>query len=121
MNIKSNPFLINYWVVPLIRQQKLTYLQKEAIANEIISKVCSYYNISNANIKSKNRAREIVLPRHMAIYLIRNKVGLKYKDIADMFGNKDHTTVMHAIKNITNYASYDENIINDIKNLINII
>jgi len=118
MNIKNRE--INYWTIPAVRRHKLNLRQKEAFANEIIAKVCTYYNISNENIRGKKRYREQVIPRHMAMYLIRNKVGLKLKAIADLFG-RDHTTAIHGITSISNQADVDIIIATDIENLINIL
>lgn len=120
MNINNNPFAMSYWVVPLTRKTKLTYRQNEAIANEIIEKVCSYYNISNTEIRGRSRFRECVLPRHMAMYIIRNKLPLKLKAIAELFG-RDHTTAIHGIKNISNEVRYNEDVRQDLENLINIL
>jgi chromosomal replication initiator protein len=111
---------INYWTIPAVRRHKLNLRQKETMANEIIAKVCTYYNITNEEIRGKKRYREQVIPRHMAMYLIRNKVGLKLKGIADLFG-RDHSTVMHGITSISNQSDVDLIIATDIENLINIL
>ena len=111
---------INYWTIPAVRRHKLNLRQREALANEIIAKVCTYYNITNEDIRGKKRYREQVTARHMAMYLIRNKVGLKLKAIADLFG-RDHTTAIHGIASISNQADVDIIIATDIENLINIL
>ena len=118
MNIKNRE--INYWIIPAVRRHKLNLRQREALANEIIAKVCTYYNITNEDIRGKKRYREQVTARHMAMYLIRNKVGLKLKAIADLFG-RDHTTAIHGITSISNQADVDIIIATDIENLINIL
>ena len=111
---------INYWTIPAVRRHKLNLRQREALANEIIVKVCTYYNITNEDIRGKKRYREQVTARHMAMYLIRNKVGLKLKAIGDLFG-RDHSTVMHGIASIQDQSDVDELVSTDIQNLINIL
>ncbi len=118
MNIKNNK--MDYWVIPSIRKQKLNPRQREAIANEIIAKVCIYYNITNEEIRGKKRYRTIVTARHMSMFLIRTRLKLKLKAIGDLFG-RDHSTVMHGIASIQDQSDVDELVSTDIENLINIL
>lgn len=110
----------NYWIMPSVSNRKMTPKQRLALCNEIIEKVCSYYAVTNEDIIGKSRCRDIIKARHMAIYIIRNKVKYKLKATGTLF-NRDHTTVIHAIQNINNLLCYDEATINDLKNLQNIL
>lgn len=118
MNIKNRE--INYWAIPSVRKTKLNPRQREELANEFIECVCIYYNITNKDIRGKDRFRNIVMARHMAMYILREKVKLKLKVIGDLFG-RDHTTVMNAIRSIKNQSDVDELVSSDIQNLINIL
>jgi chromosomal replication initiator protein len=118
MNIKNRE--INYWAIPSVRRTKLNPRQREAVANEIIAKVCNYYNITNEEIRGKKRYRTIVMARHMSMFLIRTRVKLKLKAIGDLFG-RDHSTVMHGIASIQDQSDVDELVSTDIQNLINIL
>ena len=118
MNIKNRE--INYWAIPSVRRSKLNPRQREAVANEIIAKVCTYYNITNEDIRGKKRYRTIVMARHMSMFLIRTRLKLKLKAIGDMFG-RDHSTVMHGIASIQDQSDVDELVSTDIQNLINIL
>ena len=111
---------INYWTIPSVRRSKLNPRQREAIANEIIFKVCLYYNITNEEIRGKKRHRTIVMARHMSMFLIRTRLKLKLKAIGDLFG-RDHTTVIHGIKSIQDQSDVDLLVNTDIENLINIL
>jgi chromosomal replication initiator protein len=117
MNIKNK---MDYWAIPSIRKQKLNPRQREAIANEIIAKVCTYYNITNEEIRGKKRYRTIVTARHMSMFLIRTRLKLKLKAIGDLYG-RDHSTVMHGISSIQDQSDVDVLISTDIENLINIL
>jgi len=68
----------------------------QTTANVIISKVCSYFNITNDDIISKKRNRELVEPRMYAIYLITEFLNIPLSNIGQMLGGRDHTTIMHA-------------------------
>lgn len=118
MNIKNRE--ISYWAIPSVRRTKLNPRQREALANDIIAKVCTYYNITNEEIRGKKRYRTIVMARHMSMFLIRTRLKLKLKAIGDLFG-RDHTTAIHGITSISNQADVDIIIATDIENLINIL
>jgi len=114
---------INYWTMPSVRKQKLNPRQREAIANDIIAKICTYYNITNEQIRGKKRYRTklpIVPARHMAMYIIRKKLNLKLKHIADLFG-RDHTTVIHGIRSVKNLSDTEERVKQELNYLINIL
>lgn len=69
---------------------------------EIQKAVCEYYNISLANLVSKSRKACFVLPRQIAMYLVREIKKESFPKIAQEFGGRDHTTVMHSIQKIEN-------------------
>ncbi|HEY8364979.1 MAG TPA: chromosomal replication initiator protein DnaA [Haloplasmataceae bacterium] len=83
-------------VIPEIKNMKNT----EII--EIQKAVCEYYNISLANLLSNSRKACFVLPRQIAMYLVREIKNESYPKIGQEFGGKDHTTVMHSIQKIAN-------------------
>ncbi|NHM16405.1 chromosomal replication initiator protein DnaA [Eggerthellaceae bacterium zg-887] len=68
---------------------------------DIQKQVEGYYRISHADIIGKKRSRDIVLPRQVAIYLIREMTDLSLQDIGRLFGGRDHTTVMNSIEATT--------------------
>ena len=75
------------------------------IANElseqkIINVVADYYNLSPTQLTGKIRTGQIALARHIAMYLIRITLDVSLKKIGEIFGGKDHTTVMNAIQKV---------------------
>ena len=77
----------------------------KAFANElseqkIINVVADYYNLAPSQLVGKIRTGQIALARHIAMYLIRNTLDVPLKKIGDIFGGKDHTTVMNAIQKV---------------------
>lgn len=85
----------------------------------IMETVTEYYGVSIKAIKSKNRSRKNVLARHVAIYLMRQNTKLTLNQIGEILGDRDHTTVIHAVKMINNYIThpYDDTIKKDVFNL----
>ncbi|MFI3256037.1 MAG: chromosomal replication initiator protein DnaA [Psittacicella sp.] len=62
--------------------------------------VSKYYRLSIKDLESKSRLKKITKPRHLAFYLSKELTGKSLADIGYQFGNRDHTTVLHAIKTI---------------------
>ena len=67
---------------------------------KIINVTADYYNLAPSQLTGKIRTGQIALARHMAMYLIRYHTDLPLKKIGDLFGGKDHTTVMNAIEKV---------------------
>ncbi|HIC86862.1 MAG TPA: hypothetical protein EYP03_01175 [Aquificae bacterium] len=62
--------------------------------------VANYFNIQVQALESPLRKKEVAQARHVAMFLCREKLNLSYKQIANYFKRKDHTTVMHAIEKV---------------------
>jgi len=99
-------------VIPEIRNMKNT----EII--EIQKVVCEYYNISLNNMLSKSRKACYVLPRQIAMYLVREIKNESYPKIGQEFGGKDHTTIMHSVQKIQNLRIINNQIDHVIKTLM---
>ncbi|MHB8963245.1 MAG: chromosomal replication initiator protein DnaA [Saccharofermentanales bacterium] len=67
----------------------------------IMDIVANYYNITPVDLKSKRRSNEVAIPRQIAMYLCRNLIDMTFPQIGNDFGNRDHSTVMHACSKIT--------------------
>ena len=67
---------------------------------KIVNVVADYYNLTPSQITGKDRIGQIVLARHIAMYLIRKHLDVPLKKIGEMFGGKDHTTVMNALTKV---------------------
>jgi chromosomal replication initiator protein len=77
----------------------------------IVNEVCKFYDISEEDIKGKARYRPICFPRQMAMALCKSIYSeLSLKFIGNHFGNRDHSTVIHAVKTIDNLCQTDKQI-----------
>ena len=83
---------------------------RAATPDGIIKAVAEYFSVSEADILSQRRNREIAQARQMAMYLIREQTQLSTTRIGDLFGGRDHTTVMHACEKIADLAERDDDI-----------
>ena len=76
-------------------------LPRDITPTLIINVVAEHFNISPTDITSKKRKSEFVLPRQIVMYLCRTMTETSLAGIAKILGKKDHTTVIHGIKKIT--------------------
>src|SRR5690606_8609888 len=76
-------------------------------ADEIIKAVASYFQVDVPAMSGRSRSREIVVPRQIAMYLIREETSASLADIGRALGGRDHTTVMHGIEKIENQLLED--------------
>jgi chromosomal replication initiator protein len=88
-----------------IAQQQLkdtiTSAKQPNISIDIIIRVVSeYFSLTPTDLRSKKKSQNIVHPRHLAMYIIRDLTELSTTDIGQFFGGRDHTTVMNAIDKI---------------------
>jgi chromosomal replication initiator protein len=80
----------------------LLSIQKSLISVENIQKsVADFYNIKIADMYSKRRPANIAMPRQIAMYLAKELTQKSFPEIGDLFGGRDHTTVLHAVKKVS--------------------
>ena len=64
--------------------------------DELQRLVAAHFNLTARDLKSETRVKTVVRPRQVAMYLARKLLDLGYAEIGRAFGNRDHTTVLHA-------------------------
>ena len=82
---------------------------------EIQKRVCEHYNIRVAEMSSARRARNIARPRQVAMYLAKQLTSKSLPDIGRHFGDRDHTTVMHAVSRISELIGQDAAFAEDVE------
>ncbi len=73
---------------------------KTISTKQVISKVCDYYNMEKDAVYRKTRRREIVRPRQIIMYILREDFNVSYTSIGIELGGRDHTTVIHSCDKI---------------------
>jgi chromosomal replication initiator protein len=81
---------------------------------EIQAAVCERFRMPMIEMFSRRRARVVARPRQVAMYLSRELTRLSLPEIGRRFGDKDHTTVLHACRAIPGYAADDPELAEDI-------
>ncbi len=82
---------------------------KSLSPKEIIDAVAKFYEISSKEVIGKSRKKELVWPRQIAIYLIREELQSSYPNIGEVMGGRDHTTAMHAYNKISKEIKENNN------------
>jgi len=75
--------------------------QKNITPDQIIKVVADFFEISQAELISHSRKQQVVEPRQVAIYLLRDMLDLSYPYIGDKMGKRDHTTILYAFDKIS--------------------
>lgn len=83
--------------------------------SQIIKIVSELYDIPEKLIYERTRKHEIVRPRQIAMYLIREDLGTSFPSIGQKFGGRDHTTAMHAYFKVKEDLKNNQKIIDEIK------
>jgi len=95
--------------------------EKVLSADFVKETVAKYFNINKDDLSSNKRSNEIAFPRQIAMYLCREVANMSYPKIGEDFGNRDHSTVMHACKKIEKEVKDKNNtklIVESVKNII---
>ena len=94
---------------------------KVITVDKIQNIVSNYFNISLNEMLSQRRSRPLARPRQIAMYLAKKLTTRSLPEIGRRFANRDHTTVIHAVKTITRLSEQDDEMkkhINQIKSLL---
>ena len=82
---------------------------------EIQKKVAEHYSIRLTDMSSARRARAVARPRQVAMFLAKQLTSRSLPEIGRKFGNRDHTTVMHAVSRVTELMERDGTFAEDVE------
>lgn len=77
----------------------------------ILETVTTYFDTSIKDLCGKRRNKEIVIPRQLTMFLLRNELGLNLEAIGEILGGRDHTTVMHGCDRIKDRIEKDDDLV----------
>ena len=83
-------------------------------AKQVLNIVSSFYDISLDALVGNSRKRELVFPRQIAMFLMREELRSSFPNIGQELGGRDHTTAMHAVMKISKGIENDEKLRQDI-------
>src|SRR5467141_4168218 len=86
----------------------LLHTEEKPITIEMIQKfVADHYNVKLTDLKAKNNAKSVVVPRQIAMYLTKTLTGASLPEIGKEFGGKHHSTVIHSVSKIDDLRKKD--------------
>ncbi len=83
---------------------------KHVSAKQIVEKTAKHYHVSLDDILGPKRDKDIVVPRQVAMYMLRSELKLSFPKIARELGRKDHTTAIHSVEKISKELAFDVDI-----------
>jgi chromosomal replication initiator protein len=100
-NLPLNAHLVDTALADLLPKRSMVE------PDEVVSQVAGAFGVTVQNLVGPDRRQEIVLPRQIAMYLLRVEANCSLPKIGEAFGGRDHTTVMHACQKVTDLLERD--------------
>lgn len=97
--------------------RSFTRPQKNISVKNIVDRVAQYYGIDEESIYEKTRRREVVRPRQIIMYILREDFSISYPTIGTKLGGRDHTTVIHSCEKIKREVIVDSELAKEIQNI----
>jgi len=97
--------------------RSFTRPQKNISVKNVVDKVAEFYGIDEESIYEKTRRREVVRPRQVIMYILREDFSISYPTIGAKLGGRDHTTVIHSCEKIKREVIVDSDLSKEIQNI----
>jgi chromosomal replication initiator protein len=91
--------------------------KKAVSVKDIIKAIADFYNIEEASIYEKTRRKEVVKPRQLIMYILREEFDVSYPSIGQKLGGRDHTTVIHSCEKIKNELKTNQVLVEELKQI----
>jgi chromosomal replication initiator protein len=91
--------------------------KKNVSPKDVIKIIADFYNIEEAMIYEKTRRKEVVKPRQVIMYILREEYDVSYPSIGQKLGGRDHTTVIHSCEKIKNELKTDHFLVEELKQI----
>lgn len=102
-----------------VRQSLRSFLrpQKTVSVKHVVSKIAEFYGIDEESIYEKTRRREVVRPRQVIMYILREDFSVSYPTIGTKLGGRDHTTVIHSCEKVKREVGSDSELAKEIQDI----
>ncbi len=109
--------------IPEIRDliKNTTKPKKMVSVSDLIKLVAEFYGLNTESLCDKTRRKEVVRPRQIAMYILREDFNISFPTIGEKMGGRDHTTVIHSCEKVKNDLKFDkllEQQITEIRNIL---
>ncbi len=97
--------------------RSFTRPQKSISVKSVVYKIADFYGIDEESIYEKTRKREVVRPRQVIMYILREDFNISYPTIGAKLGGRDHTTVIHSYEKIKKEVAVDNDLLKEIQDI----
>lgn len=95
--------------------------QRSISITDVITTVSGFYSVEEHMLYEKTRRKEVVKPRQIVMYILREDFSVSYPYIGQKLGGRDHTTVIHAYEKIKRELKENEILVNELKQIKNLL
>ncbi len=95
--------------------------KKSVSVKDVVKIVTDFYNIEEQNIYEKTRKKEVVKPRQVIMYLLREDLNISYPSIGEKLGGRDHTTVIHSCEKIKEDIKSNQILVQELNHIRSLI
>lgn len=95
--------------------------KKNVAVKDIVKIVSDFYNIKEDSIYEKTRHKEVIRPRQIVMYILREDFNISYPLIGQKLGGRDHTTVIHSCEKVKNDIKEDQTLVEEISHIRNLL
>jgi len=99
----------------------ISFQERLVTINNIQKTVAEYFKIRVSDLHAKSRSRQVARPRQVAMALAKELTDHSLPEIGDAFGGRDHTTVLHACRKVSELKAKDSRVNEDYSNLLRIL
>ena len=91
--------------------------KKATSIKDVVKAISAFYNIEESSVYEKSRRKEVVKPRQIAMYILREDCSVSFPLIGEKLGGRDHTTVIHSYEKIKNGLKTDMELIQELEQI----
>lgn len=95
--------------------------KKSVSIKDVVKIVSDFYNIDESHIYEKTRKKEVVKPRQIIMYLLREDLNISYPSIGEKLGGRDHTTVIHSCEKIKEDLKSNPGLVQEVNHIRSLI
>ncbi len=91
--------------------------KKNVSAKDVMRVVSDFYGIDESSVSEKGRKKEVIKPRQVIMYILREDFDISFPSIGDKVGNRDHSTVIHSYEKIKNDLKNNPELVQEIEHI----
>jgi chromosomal replication initiator protein len=95
--------------------------KKIMAVKDVVRIISDFYNIKEDSIYEKTRHKEVIKPRQIIMYILREDMNISYPSIGQKLGGRDHTTVIHSCEKVKGDLKVDQSLVDELAQIRNLL